>query len=254
MNRSLKKRTETALDELGRTYELVRELLLQRLEDIDTEAVRKQGSAYASRLAQRLDDLDTRALQRRGYRYAGILRKEIERRVDKDVAKRVNKELNRRMGRQQGPSPWPIAGLVVFGVGLMALGWALYDRNRREMMRQRLTEAQARARDRYSDLGGVGGAIGRFSGRSNGQDNGSLKARVEQAIAAGGTVPQGLETSVEGRTVYLRGSVDDPGAVDDAAERIHAVEGVVAVVNLTTGRPSSSSGSSASSSSSFGGA
>jgi len=35
MNRALKKRTETALDELSRTYELVRELLIQRLGDVD---------------------------------------------------------------------------------------------------------------------------------------------------------------------------------------------------------------------------
>jgi osmotically-inducible protein OsmY len=46
-----------------------------------------------------------------------------------------------------------------------------------------------------------------------------------------------VDVAVEGRTVYLRGSVDDPAAVDAAAERIHAVDGVVAVVNLTTGRP-----------------
>jgi hypothetical protein len=39
---------------------------------------------------------------------------------------------------------------------------------------------------------------------------------------------------VEGRTVYLRGAVNDPGAVDAAAERAHAIPGVVAVVNLTT--------------------
>jgi len=240
MNRSLKKRTETALDELARTYELVRELLIQRLEDVDTEGMRKRGSVYAGRLAGRLDDIDTKALQRRGYRAAGALRKEVERRVNKEVGRRV---------RPRSQPRWPIAGLAVLGAGLAALGWMMYDRNRRESVRQRLTEAQSRARSSYADLGGVGGAIGRVSGRTNGQDQG-LKSRVEQAIAAGGTPPAGLETSVEGRTVYLRGSVDDPAAVDAAAERIHGVDGVVAVVNLTTGRPRTSPGAGEPSSSS----
>jgi hypothetical protein len=228
MNRSLKKRTDTALDELSRTYELVRELLIQRLEDVDTERMRKRGSAYATKLAGRIDDIDTKALQRRGYRYAGALRKEVERRVPK--------EIDRRMRPRRQPR-WPIAGLVVLGAGLAALGWSMYDRSRREAVRQRLSEAQSRARERYADLGGVGGAIGKVSGRTNGHDNG-LKNRVEEAIAAGGPRPNGVEVSVEGRTVYLRGAVDDPAAVDAAAERIHAVDGVVAVVNLTTGRQS----------------
>jgi hypothetical protein len=227
MNRSLKKRTETALDELARTYELVRELLIQRLEDIDTEGMRRRGSAYANRLASRIDDIDTKAFQRRGYQYAGSLRKGVER--------RVNKEVDRRMGGRSQPR-WPVAGFAILGVGLAAIGWVMYDRNRREMMRQRLGEAQSRARERYADLGGVGGALGRVSGRTNGYDNG-LKNRVEEALSAGGVRPDGVEVSVEGRTVYLRGAVDDPAAVDAAAERIHAVEGVVAVVNLTTGRP-----------------
>jgi osmotically-inducible protein OsmY len=236
MNRSLKKRTETALDELARTYELVREVLIQRLEDVDTEGMRKRGSAYASKLADRIDDIDTKALQRRGYRYAGALRKGMER--------RVSKEVDRRLNRRSRPR-WPIAGLAVVGVALAAVGWTMYDRNRREAMRQRLGEAQSRARERYADLGGVGGAIGKVSGRTNGQDNG-LKSRVDEAIAAGGSRPNGVDVSVEGRTVYLRGAVDDPAAVDAAAERIHAVDGVVAVVNLTTGRPSSTAGGGAS--------
>ena len=252
MNRSLKKRTDTALDELARTYELVRELLIQRLEDVDTEGMRKRGSAYASKLAGRvdtegmrkrgsayagklagrIDDVDTKALQRRGYRYAGALRKEMERRVSKEVDRRVRP---RRQPR------WPVAGLVVLGAGMAALGWAMYDRSRREAMRQRLSDAQSRARERYADLGGVGGAIGKVSGRTNGHDNG-LKNRVEEAMAAGGSRPNGVDVSVEGRTVYLRGAVDDPAAVDAAAERIHAVDGVVAVVNLTTGRQSNAAG------------
>jgi hypothetical protein len=219
MNRALKKRTETALDELSRTYELVRELLIQRLEDIDTATMRKRGSEYANRWAGRLDDIDTTKLQRRGYKTAGALRKQVERRVK----------------REPEPRPrWPIAGLVAIGAGLAAVGWLVYDAGRREAVRRRLTEAPSRARERYADLGGVGGAVNRVSGRSNGQEQ-DLKQQVEETIAQGGAPPSGLEVSVEGRTVYLRGRVDDPAAVDAAAERVHSVPGVVAVVNLTTG-------------------
>jgi BON domain-containing protein len=217
MNRALKKRTETALDELARTYELVRGLLIQRLEDIDTGTVRKRGSEYANKMASRLDDIDTKRLQRRGYKYAGALRKNVERRM-----------------RPEPRPRWPIAGLVVVGAALATVGWLMYDRSRREAMRQRLNDAQSRARERYADLGGVGGALNKVSGRTNGHEE-NLKSAVEDAISAGGTRPAGLEVSVEGRTVYLRGKVDDPAAVDAAAERIHSVPGVVAVVNLTTG-------------------
>jgi hypothetical protein len=229
VNRALKKRTETALDELARTYELVRGLLIQRLEDVDTGTVRKRGSLYASKMASRIDDIDTRKLQRRGYKYAGALRKNVERRA--------------RPKPQPGPR-WPIAGLVAVGAAMAAVGWLMYDRSRREAMRQRLNEAQSRARERYADLGGVGGALNKVSGRTNGHEQ-NLKSSVEEAISAGGPRPAGLEVSVEGRTVYLRGKVDDPGAVDAAAERIHSVPGVVAVVNLTTGSvgaPSTSTG------------
>jgi|GraSoiStandDraft_59_1057299.scaffolds.fasta_scaffold373437_1 hypothetical protein len=217
MNRALKKRTETALDELARTYELVRGLLIQRLEDIDTGTVRKRGSEYAGKMASRLDDIDTKRLQRRGYKYAGALRKNVERRM-----------------RPEPRPRWPIAGLVAVGAALATVGWLMYDRSRREAMRQRLNDAQSRARERYADLGGVGGALNKVSGRTNGHEE-NLKSAVEDAISAGGTPPAGLEVSVEGRTVYLRGKVDDPAAVDAAAERIHSVPGVVAVVNLTTG-------------------
>src|SRR5207253_10769690 len=205
MNRALKKRTETALDELARTYELVRGLLIQRLEDIDTGTVRKRGSEYAGKMASRLDDIDTKRLQRRGYKYAGALRKNVERRM------------------RPGPRPrWPIAGPVAVGAALATVGWLMYDRSRREAMRQRLNDAQSRARERYADLGGVGGALNKVSGRTNGHEE-NLKSAVEDAISAGGTPPAGLEVSVEGRTVYLRGKVDDPAAVDAAAERIHSV-------------------------------
>src|SRR2546421_4506872 len=109
MNRALKKRTETALDELARTYELVRGLLIQRLEDIDKGTVRKRGSEYAGKMASRLDDIDTKRLQRRGYKDARGLRKKVERRV------------------RPGPPPrWPIAGLVGVGAAPAPVGRRVY--------------------------------------------------------------------------------------------------------------------------------
>src|ERR1700730_4581943 len=219
MNRALKKRTETALDELSRTYELVRELLIQRLGDVDTTTMRKRGSENASRWASRHDEIETTKLQRRGYKGARGVRKQVERRVRREPERRAR---------------WPIAGLVAIGAGLAAVGWLVYDAGRREAVRRRLTEAPSRARERYADLGGVGGAVNRVSGRSNGQEQ-DLKQQVEETIAQGGTRPAGPEVSVAGRTVHLRGRVADPAAVDAAAERVHSVPGVVAVVNLTTG-------------------
>jgi len=82
---------------------------------------------------------------------------------------------------------------------------------------------QSRARQRYAEL---------TSGRTRAETD--LQQRVDQTVAEGGTPPHGLEVVVEGRTVYLRGAVADPAFVDAAAERVHGVPGVVAVVNLTT--------------------
>ena len=53
-------------------------------------------------------------------------------------------------------------------------------------------------------------------------------------VADGGEPVSGVRVSVEGRTAYLRGSVEDPAAAEAAAERAQGVDGVVAVVNLTT--------------------
>jgi len=50
--------------------------------------------------------------------------------------------------------------------------------------------------------------------------------------AEGGAIPEGLQVAVEGRTVYLRGTVDTAVA-DQAALSAQSVEGVAAVVNLT---------------------
>src|SRR5262252_6985964 len=162
-------------------------------------------------LVQRLDELDIDAMRKRGVRLAGSVRSDLERRI---------------RPRRRRVSPWGmvgIAGIVVLGAAAASIGYVLYDRERREAAGRRLSDVQSRARDRYAELTG---------GHTRAEAD--LEERVRQAIGNGGGVPQGLEVVVEGRTVYLRGGVSDPAAVDAAAERIHGVPGVVAVVNLTT--------------------
>ena len=162
-------------------------------------------------LIRRLDDIDLRAMQKRGTRLAGTVRSDVERRV---------------RPRRRTPSPWTIAGiagLVTLGAAAVGIGYVAYDRDRREAARRRLGDVQHRARERYAEL---------IGGQTLAEAN--LEARVKQAIADGGRSPDGLELVVEGRTVYLRGAVADPAFVDAAAERVHGVPGVVAVVNLTT--------------------
>jgi osmotically-inducible protein OsmY len=163
-------------------------------------------------LVLRLDEIDLEAMRKRGDRLAGTVRSDLQRRV---------------RPRRRRVSPLGvvgITGLVVLSAAAAGLGYVVYDRERREAARQRLNGVQSRARERYAELTG-----GRTASEAD------LEARVGEAVANGGTVPDGLELVVEGNTVYLRGVVSDPAFVDAAVERVHGVPGVVAVVNLTTG-------------------
>jgi hypothetical protein len=162
-------------------------------------------------VVQRLIELDLDALRKQGIRVAGSVQADLRRRV-RPPRRRV--------------SPWGvagIAGIVLLGAAAVGVGYVAYDRERREAARRRLNDVQSRARERYAELTG---------GRTRAEAD--LEERVRQAIGNGGAAPQDLDVVVEGRTVYLRGGVSDPAAVDAAAERIHGVPGVVAVVNLTT--------------------
>jgi len=162
-------------------------------------------------LVQRLIELDVDAMRKQGIRVAGSVRADLQRRMQP---------------RRRRVSPWGvagIAGIVVLGAAAVGVGYVVYDRERREAARRRLNDVQSRARERYAELTG---------GRTRAEAD--LEERVRQAIGNGGAGPQDLDVVVEGRTVYLRGGVSDPAAVDAAAERIHGVPGVVAVVNLTT--------------------
>ncbi len=186
-----------------RSLEQARNEAVRRLERIDFEAVRKRGARVAdtvqSNLGQRM-------------------------RLPRGLELRVRPRPRRRIPFLA----WGAAGMVLAGMVGAGVARVLADREQREKLRQQLDGLRVRARERYAVLAG---------GRA--QADVDLEERVRGAIAARGAVPEGLEVSVEGRTVYLKGAVSDPAAVDEAAERVHDVDGVVAVVNLTTTAPAS---------------
>lgn len=204
MNRALRKKSETALDELARTYDLIRELLAERLDGIDTRTLRKRGYRYAGEM------------QKQGYRYAGAMRRQVEQRA---------RPRRRRFS-------WLTVALLG---GAACAGYMLY--RQRDQFTGQLSQVQARARNGYVKVGGITGAVDKVMHRNGGEPaEAELRERVELAIASGGRLPEGLDISVEGRTVYLRGAVETAALADAAAERAHGVDGVVAVVNLTTTR------------------
>jgi hypothetical protein len=94
-------------------------------------------------LVQRLDDLDLDAVRKRGYRLVGSVRSDMERRM---------------RPRRRRVSPWSavgITGMVVLAAAAVGIGYVVYDRERREAARRRLDEVQARARERYAELTGA---------------------------------------------------------------------------------------------------
>jgi hypothetical protein len=144
--------------------------------------------------------------------------------------------INRKPKRRFPVVPVVIVGAAALGAAAVT-AYFLYDRNRRELVRDRVNQVGSAARERYVQLGGVSGAVQTVTSkvRGNGNHSGAdLKVRVEEAIADGDALPGGLQIDVEGRTVYLKGEVADAKAADAAAERAHSVDGVVAVVNRTT--------------------
>src|SRR5262249_2313883 len=174
---------------------------------------RKNFDQAREMLAQRLGEIDLDAMQKRGTKLAGAVRSDLQRRI---------------RPKRRGPSPGAmigLAGIALAGLAAAGVGFLAYDRERREAARKRLADVRSGVRERYDELS---------SGRTKAEAD--LKEQVSQAIAEGGHMPDGLETVVEGRTVYLRGAVADAASVDAAAERAHGVPGVVAVVNLTTSR------------------
>lgn len=201
MKTAIKKKGDSALTELSRTYEMLRD-----------------------QLADRLDEIDAKALGSRAYSYSKDLRQRVEDRV-----------------RPQPKRRFPIAALIALGAAA-GIGFLLYDRRRRDMLQGRLTQLRVRTQERIAPAmgNGLSGAVDNVMGNVKGKMRGGstelgeekLKSEVETAIASGGQPPDGLQVAVEGRTVYLRGTLD-PAIADQAAVRAQSVEGVAAVVNLT---------------------
>jgi len=200
---ALRKKGDTALSELTRTYAVLRD-----------------------ELAERLDEIDARALGNRAYSYSRDLRRRVEERV------RPRPQPRRRI---------PIGAVLALGLAI-GIGVLLYDRRRRDMVQGRLTQLRVRTQERIAPAmgsglsGAVDNVMGRMRGGSVDLEEESLKSQVESAIADGNAMPEGLQIAVEGRTVYLRGTLE-PSVADEAAHRAQMVEGVAAVVNLTAAPP-----------------
>src|SRR6266536_1546928 len=183
MKTAIKKKGDSALTELSRTYEMLRD-----------------------QLADRLDEVDARALGNRAYSYSKDLRQRVEDRV-----------------RPQPKRRFPIAALIALGAAV-GIGFLLYDRRRRDMVQGRLTQLKVRTQERIAPAvgnglsGAVDNVMGKMRGNTTELDEQKLKSEVEAAIATGGQLPDGLQLAVEGRTVYLRGTVD-PAIADQAAVR-----------------------------------
>jgi hypothetical protein len=217
-----RKQGDRALTELAKTYELVRDELADRFEEV----------------AGRLERIDTRAIGDQAFASTAAARRR--------AAKGVRDLQKMRPGRQRRSFPW---GWVVLGGVTLGIAWLLYDQRRREMISGQVTQLGSRTTAAARSTG-IASAVDEVMSRVRGQqtilDEVGLRTEVESAIAdtLEGGLPEGLQVAVEGRTVYLRGTVD-PVLADSAANQAQGVPGVAAVVNLTTppqgvtGRPTS---------------
>jgi hypothetical protein len=198
-----------------------------------------------------LRDIDADELRALGLRYAAIAAKGAGEGAGsaRRTAELTRRNLEQRMRPRRRRSRMPLVGVLVVGAAAAgAVGYLLYDRERRAQMLGRAARLQQGAQSRYAELGGLTGAVGRVRTRvgtgAPELDEAALEQQVREVVDEGGAPVKAVKVSVEGRTVYLRGAVDDPAAVDAAAERVHGVEGVVAVVNLTTTPARAGSGNS----------
>ncbi len=217
-----RKQGDRALTEIAKTVEVARDEIADRLEEA----------------ASRLERIDTKEFTNQAYASTAQAR----RRLGKRAAELQKMRLARRQRRS---FPW---GLVVLGVVTLGVAWLLYDQRRREMIGGQVTQLGSRT-TAVARGTGIASAVDDVMSRVRGQaalDVGALRMEVESAIAEAleSGLPEGLEVAIEGRTVYLRGTVD-PILADSAANLAQAVPGVAAVVNLTvppqgvTGRPTS---------------
>ena len=204
MKSNIRKKSDGALAELLKTYELIREEVADRMVEV----------------AGRIEEIDAEKLGRRAQGSARALRTRVESRV-------------RPAPRRRMP-----AGLMVLGAATLGLAWLLYDRRRRDMIQGRITQLGVRTQEQVPGVrdgvtSAVDSVMGKVRRNQGALDETKLQADVEAAIKAGGqALPEGLQVAVEGRTVYLRGTVE-AAVADQAAGRAQQVEGVAAVVNLT---------------------
>jgi len=164
-------------------------------------------------------------------------------RVDADGVReralKASTEARGRARRRLRPQPQRMALKVSFALGALigvsaAVGYLLADAGRRRRISSGVRQLREDARERGTGIGAaVDGLMAKARGKGVSLTEASLEAEVDSALAAAGGAPAGLERQVEGRTVYLRGTVADPLKLDQLMQNIQALPGVVAVVNLT---------------------
>jgi len=184
-----------------------------------------------------LADVDAEELSEQFRRLSRAARERVQEEIDvEEISKqlgrlssrarqRLESEVNRRRRPQRRvPWGWIIAGGVGIGIG----AYLMANAERRRRLRDGAGSLYGQARER------VPGMSGRADRARSAVDEAATKTAVEAAILSQlGSPPGHLDVEVEGRTVYLRGRVEEPGFVDRVAEVARGVDGVAAVINLT---------------------
>ena len=192
-----------------------------------------------------LEDVDAEELADQFRRLSRTARERVQEEIDlEEISKQLNRlstqarrrlenEVQRRR-RPQRQFPWAL--VIAAGVGVAVGVYLATDAQRRRQLRQSAESIYGQARERMPKV------AERVRAKA---DETATKAAVEAAILSQlGSPPGHLDVEVEGRTVYLRGRVEEPGFVDRAVEVARGVDGVAAVINLTV-EPESSPASSA---------
>jgi osmotically-inducible protein OsmY len=192
-----------------------------------------------------LEDVDAEELADQFKRLSRTARERVQEEVDlEEISKQLNRlstrarkrledEVQRRR-RPQRQIPWAL--IIAAGVGVAVGVYLATDAERRRQLKQGAGSLYGQARERVPSM------AGKVRARV---DETAIKSAVEAAILAQlGSPPGHLDVEVEGRTVYLRGRVEEPGFVDRAVEVAKGVNGVAAVINLTV-EPESAPASSA---------